>query len=236
MSPCHASGFRSVPQPERSPSPAWRSPRRALTAVASSSRVSGPPSSAVADRPAKRVHLLRGHAEVALPARPLPGPSGSHEREEASSLLGREEMERAPHRPGLDQTTIPQGTIDLAGPRRRTPGADRKLSGRRDLRLDTAETTTTSATERRPIGSRRWRCIRHASACCQLIATAIAASSCRATADTADRAHGRCRPQREPSIRAGRRRASGRSGSCPSRSPRAPIRRSASSGDRSPGW
>jgi hypothetical protein len=45
-SPCHARGFRSVPQPERSASPTWRRPRFALTAVTSSSRVSGPASSA----------------------------------------------------------------------------------------------------------------------------------------------------------------------------------------------
>jgi hypothetical protein len=50
-------------------------------------------------------------------------------------------MERAPHRPGLDQTTLSQGAIDLAVPRRLAPDADRKLSRGRDLCLDTAQTT-----------------------------------------------------------------------------------------------
>ena len=45
-SPCHASGFRSVPQPERSASPTCPSPRLAMTAATSSSRVRMEPSRA----------------------------------------------------------------------------------------------------------------------------------------------------------------------------------------------
>ena len=95
----------------------------------------------LADRPAQQLVLLRGHAEVALPARPLPGSSGGDQREEGSPLLGCEQVERAPHRPGLDQAPLGQGAADLAGPRRLAPDPDRELGGRRHLRLDTAETT-----------------------------------------------------------------------------------------------
>src|SRR5438093_9922805 len=93
----------------------------------------------LADREAKRIPVRGGHAEVALPARPFPRSSGGDEREERSGVLGGEQVERAPHRPGLDKTAVAQSARDLAWPRRATPNADGKLGGRRHLRLDTAE-------------------------------------------------------------------------------------------------
>ena len=138
-SPCQASGFRSVPQPERSPSPTWRSPALRDDRRDQLLPGEGPPSSASRTAPPQRLHLLRGHPEVALPARPLPGPPGGHQREERAGLLGREEMQRAAHRPGLDQPAVAQGAADLAVPRRLAPDADRELGRRGDLRLDAAE-------------------------------------------------------------------------------------------------
>src|SRR4029450_4764424 len=50
-------------------------------------------------------------------------------------------MERATHRPGLDQATVAQGARDLAGPGLHPTDTDGEVGRRRDLRLDTAEPT-----------------------------------------------------------------------------------------------
>jgi hypothetical protein len=96
----------------------------------------------LADDVAKLVHLFRSHSRrstAASSASPTtvrrPSAKGS------SGLLGCEQVERAPHGPGLDQASLGQGAADLAAPRLLAPNADRELGRRRALRLDTAETT-----------------------------------------------------------------------------------------------
>src|SRR5262249_59989351 len=69
----------------------------------------------VASSASESLDLLRRHAEVPLPARTLPRAPGRDQREVDASVLGVEEMERAAHRPRLDQRTGTQGTFDLAG-------------------------------------------------------------------------------------------------------------------------
>jgi hypothetical protein len=65
---------------------------------------------------AKAIHQLGCHPEVALPAGPIPRSSGGDQRKESSALLGCEQVQRAAHRPGLDQATLGEGAADLAGP------------------------------------------------------------------------------------------------------------------------
>ena len=74
-------------------------------------------------------------SEVALPARPLPRSPRCNEREEGARLFRREEMKRAPHRPGLDQAAVTQRAIGLPTSGRLTANADRELRGRRNLCL-----------------------------------------------------------------------------------------------------
>jgi hypothetical protein len=88
---------------------------------------------------AETLDLLRGKAEVLLPARPLPRAPGGHEREERSGLVGLQEMKRAAHRPGLDQAAVAERARDLSARRGLLAHAYRELRGRCDLRLDTAE-------------------------------------------------------------------------------------------------
>ena len=94
----------------------------------------------LADGVSKYVPQLRRHTEIALPARPLPHSARGHQREERSALLGCDEMQGAPHRPGLDEPALGQGAADLAVARRLAPDTDGELGGRRHLRLHTAET------------------------------------------------------------------------------------------------
>src|SRR5207237_6911869 len=50
---------------------------------------------------AEELHERRRHPEVLLPALALPRPAGGEQREVRAAFLGREEVERSPHRPGL---------------------------------------------------------------------------------------------------------------------------------------
>ena len=99
------------------------------------------------------LHLLRRHAEVPDPARSLPRAAGGHERQEGSALLGREEVERAAHRPGLDQAAIRERERDLPASRRLAPHADGELRRRRDLGLHGGEPANDAVDRQRPIGS-----------------------------------------------------------------------------------
>jgi hypothetical protein len=87
----------------------------------------------------QRFDLVRRHAEVPLPTRPFPRSSGGHQREEDTGVLGREQMQRSPHRPGLDEPTVGEGAADLTGTRGLAPNADGKLCRGRHLRLDRAQ-------------------------------------------------------------------------------------------------
>ena len=69
----------------------------------------------------------------------------SHERPAAISARNappssrREQVERAAHRPRLDERAVAQRGLDVAGPGRPLPDADRQLRARRDLSLDAAQ-------------------------------------------------------------------------------------------------
>ena len=89
---------------------------------------------------AKSVELFWGHAEVALPAGPLPRPPRRYQRKERAGIFRGEEMERAAHRPRLDDSTFAQRARDLAGLRVPAPHTHAELGIRRDLRLDSAQT------------------------------------------------------------------------------------------------
>jgi hypothetical protein len=51
-----------------------------------------------------------------------------------------EEMQRSSHRPGLDQASVAERTIDLALSQRLAPHTDCEFGGRRNLRLHSTET------------------------------------------------------------------------------------------------
>ena len=93
----------------------------------------------LADRPPEDVHLLRGRPEVAAPT--LPQTIGGHDREKRGAVLGREQVEGAAHRPGLDEAPPGEGAADLTGSGLLTPYTDGEFGRRGNLRLDSAETT-----------------------------------------------------------------------------------------------
>ena len=143
-----------------------RARRGGVTAAISSSRVRVRPSSASRTAVAEAFHGRRGHAEVALPDRPLPGPPAASSDRNAPGVLRREQVERAAHRPGLDEPPVGAGHG-----RRRRP---RLACAARGSPSSADEATwawtplsrrTSSASARRPIGSSSCRRIRHARAC-----------------------------------------------------------------------
>ena len=67
------------------------------------------------------------------------GRSRGDERKERASLLRRDQMERAPHRPGLDQTALGERARHLAASRAPAPDPYGQLCRRSHLRLDSAE-------------------------------------------------------------------------------------------------
>src|ERR1700687_160381 len=87
----------------------------------------------------KSLHLFRREAEVALPGRGLPRSSSRDEREECATLLRRDEVKRASHRPRLDHAALGERARDLAGARRPAPDANGELGRRCHLGLDAAE-------------------------------------------------------------------------------------------------
>src|SRR5436309_3499161 len=89
---------------------------------------------------AKGIELLRGDAEVTLPAGPLPRSSGGYQREERAGVLGRQQVQRAAHRPRLDESPVAERARHVAGLRSLAPYTNAKLGNRRDLRLDAAKT------------------------------------------------------------------------------------------------
>jgi hypothetical protein len=100
----------------------------------------------LADRAAERLHHRWGDAEVAHPARSLPGPAGRHEGQERAALLGRDEMERPAHGPGLDEAALDDGpgdrSLGCSLPDPTASSADealRKLAHRRTSDRDSGE-------------------------------------------------------------------------------------------------
>src|SRR5256885_3342411 len=89
---------------------------------------------------AKSVELLWSHTEVALPAGPLPRSARGYQREERAGIFRGEEVERAAHRPRLDDSTFAERTRDFAGFRSLASHAHAELGVRGDLRLDAAQT------------------------------------------------------------------------------------------------
>jgi hypothetical protein len=89
---------------------------------------------------AKGFQLLGRDAEVPLPTGSLPRSAGGDQRKEHAGILGREQVQRPSHGPGLDDPTLAQSARYLAGFRGLAPHANTELRIGRDLRLDAAQT------------------------------------------------------------------------------------------------
>jgi len=83
-------------------------------------------------------------------------------------------MERAPHRPGLEQAPVAQSAVDLSPSGGLAPNADRELRRRGNLCLHAAEATD-DLRDRRPAHriEQVWRRMRQARACDQLTSTVM---------------------------------------------------------------
>ena len=86
-SPCHASGFNSVPQPERSPSATSPSPGCAATAEMSSVASQRLAIERDGDRVAQPLDPVARHAESALPAGSCPGTRAGDEGQEGAARV-----------------------------------------------------------------------------------------------------------------------------------------------------
>ncbi len=90
----------------------------------------------LADPVLEREHLVPRDLEVAEPQRPQPVDPRAQRGDQLRQLVRRDEVERPPHRPGLDQRAVaPQGVPDVLAPHALDAGVDRELRGADDLRL-----------------------------------------------------------------------------------------------------
>jgi hypothetical protein len=99
----------------------------------------GPAGQRLAHHRAKDGPVLWRHPDPALPTGPLPRSPKGQDREEGSAVFGGEQVERAAHRPGLDQPAFRQLTVDVIAPRPFLADTDRQLGGRWDLGLNSAQ-------------------------------------------------------------------------------------------------